>query len=154
MNCPYYIYSVFKRPHQLLSFLFPRACKLRPPYFFPPSAHLAVQPLRNHLSVHDRDVHEEKQDYKEIIHESQEAEKRLGEDVERRGQVGESTNEAEENTNPEHPEEAAHGEHLPEGMTEQSGNISQPLHKLRKQRRGNITKTLFEINSPEPQCTS
>ena len=36
MNCLYYIYSVFIRPHQLLSSPLPRACKLRPPFFSPP----------------------------------------------------------------------------------------------------------------------
>lgn len=57
--------------------------------------HLAIQSLCDHLSVHNRDVHKEQQDYKEIVHESQETEERLGEDVEWRGQVGESTNQAE-----------------------------------------------------------
>lgn len=89
---------------------------------------LAVQSLRDHLSVHDGDVHKEEQDYKEIIHESQEPEKRLGEDVERRGQVGERADQAEKDSNPEHPEEATHREHLPEGVTQQGGHISQPVH--------------------------
>ncbi|TNN71453.1 hypothetical protein EYF80_018287 [Liparis tanakae] len=46
-------------------------------------------------------------------------EKCLGEDVERRGQVGDCSHKAEKNPNPEHPEEATHREHLPKGMTEQ-----------------------------------
>lgn len=93
-----------------------------------PRPRLAVQSLRHHLSVHDGDVHEEKEDDKDIVHESQQAEQRLREDVERRGQVSERPDEAEKNSNPEHPEEAAHGEHLPEGMTQQGGHISQPVH--------------------------
>lgn len=52
------------------------------------SDHLTVQSLRDHLPVHDRDVNKEKQDYKEIIHESQETKKCLREDVEWRRQVG------------------------------------------------------------------
>lgn len=95
------------------------------------SDHLAVQSLCNHLSVHDWDVYKEKQDYKEIVHEAQKSEKCFGEDVERRGQVGEGTNEAEKNSDSEHPEEAAHGKHLPEGMTQQGGHVPQPVHKLR-----------------------
>ena len=98
------------------------------------SEHLAVQSLCDHLSVHDRDVHEEKQDHKEIVHESQEAEECLGDDVEWRGQVGERSHQAEKNSDPEHPEEAAHWEHLSEGVAEQGGHISQPVHKLRRER--------------------
>lgn len=90
--------------------------------------HLAVQSLCNHLSVHDRDVHKEKQDYKEIVHESQETEEGLGEDIERRGQVRERADQAEKNPNSEHPEEATHGKHFSEGMTKQGGHVSQPVH--------------------------
>lgn len=92
--------------------------------------HLAVQSLCDHLSVHDRDVHKEEKDDKEIIHESQETEKCLGDDVERRGQVCDCANQAEKNSNPEHPEEATYREHLSKGMTEQGGHVSQPVHIL------------------------
>lgn len=92
------------------------------------SGHLAVQSLRDHLSVHDGDVHEEEQDYKEIVHETQKAEKGFREDVERRGQVGEGANQAEQDSNPEHPEETTHGKHLSEGVAEQGGHIPQPVH--------------------------
>lgn len=93
------------------------------------SGPLAIQSLCDHLSVHDGDVHEEKQDYKEIVHETQKTEKGFRKDVERRGQVGEGSNQAEEDSNPEHPEQTTHGKHLPESMTEQGGHIPQPVHK-------------------------
>lgn len=92
------------------------------------SGQLAVQSLRDHLSVHDGDVHEEKQDYKEIVQETQKTEQGFREDVKWRGQVGEGTDQAEQDSNPEHPEETPDGEHLPEGVTEQGGHIPQPVH--------------------------
>lgn len=67
-------------------------------------APLAVQSLRDHLPVHDRDIDEEEEDDEEVVHESEKAEKRLGEDVERRGQVGEGSNQTEENSDSKHPE--------------------------------------------------
>ena len=100
-------HSVFTRPPQMLRSLSPSLVRAKPrPLSM--SEHLAVQSLCDHLSVHDRDVHEEKQDHKEIVHESQEAEECLGDDVEWRGQVGERSHQAEKNSDPEHPEEAAH----------------------------------------------
>jgi len=110
------------------------------------SDRLPVQSLRDHLSVHDRDVHEQEKDYKEIVHEAQKAEKRFGDDVKRRRQVGDRTNQAQEDSNPEHPEEAAHRKHLPEGVTKQGGNIPQPVHKLWGSRKiEKQIKRLFKI---------
>lgn len=113
----------------------------------PAIEHLAVQSLRDHLSVHDGDVHKEEQDDKEIVHEPQETEKGLWEDVERRHQVGECADEAEEDSDPEHPEEATNRKHLPKGMTQQGGHISQPVHKLGRQGRENIRqKSVLNID--------
>ncbi|MEQ2182638.1 hypothetical protein GOODEAATRI_024363, partial [Goodea atripinnis] len=100
-------------------------------------------PLRDHFSVHDRDVHKQEEDHKEVVHETQKSKKRFGENVERRGQVGNGTDETEKNSNPEHPEESAHRKHLPEGMTEQGGDVTQSIQKLtgvadRKNRRDRI----------------
>lgn len=91
----------------------------------------AVESLRHHFSVHDGDVDEQQQDDEEIIQEAQQAEQSLGQDVERRRQVGDGANQAEKDPDPEHPEEAAHREHLPEGVTEERGNVSQSVHQLR-----------------------
>lgn len=90
----------------------------------------AVESLRHHFSVHDGDVDEQQQDDEEIIQEAQQAEERLRQDVQRRRQVGDGANEAEQDPDPEHPEEAAHREHLPEGVTEERGNVSESVHQL------------------------
>lgn len=79
---------------------------------------LSVQSLCHHFSVHDRDVNEEEDDDEEIVHEAQQTEKGLGHEVERRRQVGEGPDQAEEDPDPEHPEQPAHGEHLPEEVTQ------------------------------------
>lgn len=118
----------------------PAMSKQRPFFFFFMTDLLAIQSLRNHLSVHDRYVHKKKQDYKEIVHESQETEKCLWEDVKGGGQIGDCTNQAEKYSNSEHPEESTHRKHLPKGMTKQGGHISQPVHKLRRQMRENIMR--------------
>lgn len=89
---------------------------------------LAVQSLRDHFSVHDGDVHKQEEDHEEIVQETQEAEKRFGENVERGGQVGDGAYETEKNSNPEHPEETAHRKHLPEGVTKQGGYVAQSVH--------------------------
>lgn len=91
---------------------------------------LTVESLRHHFSVHDGDVDEQQQDHEKIVQEAQQAEQGLGQDVERRRQVGDGANEAEKDPDPEHPEEATHGKHLPEGMTEQRGNVSKSVHQL------------------------
>lgn len=92
---------------------------------------LAVKPLRHHLPVHDGDVDEEEQDDKEVIHEAQQAKQRLRQDVQRRGQVGERADQAKQDADAEHPEEATDREHLPEGMAEQGGYVPQPVHQLK-----------------------
>lgn len=89
-----------------------------------------VESLRHHFSVHDGDVDEQQQDDEEVIQEAQQAEQSLRQDVERRRQVGDGANEAEKDPDPEHPEEAPHREHLPEGVTEERGNVSESVHQL------------------------
>lgn len=89
-----------------------------------------VESLRHHFSVHDGDVDEQQQDDEEVVQEAQQAEQSLRQDVERRRQVGDGANEAEKDPDPEHPEEAAHREHLPEGVTEERGNVSESVHQL------------------------
>lgn len=96
---------------------------------------LAVQSLRDHLAIHDGDVDEEQEDHEEVVHESQEAKKSLGDEVERRREVGDGADEAEKNPDPEHPEQAAHRKHLPEGVAEQGGHVSQPVHQLERPRK-------------------
>lgn len=97
---------------------------------------LTVESLRHHFSVHDGDVDEQQQDHEEIIQEAEQAKQSLGQDVERRRQVGDGAHEAEEDPDAEHPEEAAYREHLPEGVTEQSGNVPESVHQLGGDRRG------------------
>lgn len=103
---------------------------------------LAVQSLCHHFSVHDRDVHKQEKNYEEIVHETQKAKKRFREDVKRRGQVGDCTDQAEKNSNPEHPEETTHCKHLPEGVTQQGGYIAQPVHKLSRSGETEYHRTL------------
>lgn len=91
---------------------------------------LTVESLRHHFSVHDGDVDEQQQDDEEIIQEAQQAEQSLGQDVQRRRQVGDGADEAEKDPDPEHPEEAAHREHLPEGVAEERGDVYEPVHQL------------------------
>lgn len=117
------------------------------------SVHLAVQSLSNHLPVHDRDIHKEKEDYKEIVHESQKTKERFGENVERRGQVSDRPDQAEENSNPEHPKEATHSKHLSEGMTKQGGHIPQPVHKLRETRETEKERFLQYLKAVFSQTT-
>lgn len=100
-------------------------------FFLIISGFLSIQSLSDHLPVHDWDVHKQKEDDEEVVHESQKAKERFREDVERWGQVRDGTNKTEKNANPEHPEEPAHWKHLPEGVTKQGGNIAQPVHQLR-----------------------
>lgn len=90
----------------------------------------AVESLRHHLSVHDGDVDEQQQDDEEVIQEAEQAKQSLGQDVQRRRQVGDGSHQAEQDPDPEHPEEAAHREHLPEGVTEERGNVPESVHQL------------------------
>lgn len=91
---------------------------------------LTVESLRHHLSVHDGDVDQQQQDHKEVVQEAQQAEQSLRQDVQRRRQVGDGSHEAQEDPDPEHPEESAHREHLPEGVAEQRGDVSESVHQL------------------------
>lgn len=66
------------------------------------------QSLGHHLAVHDGDVYEEQQDHKQVVHEPQQAEERLGDKVQRGGQVRQRPHQAQQDAEAEHPEEPAH----------------------------------------------
>ena len=95
-----------------------------------PRPRSAVEPLRHHLPVHDGDVDEEEQDDQEVVHEAQQAEQGLGQEVQRGHQVGEGAHQAQKDPEAKHPEQAAHGEELPEGVAQQGGHVAQSVHQL------------------------
>lgn len=88
-----------------------------------------IESLRHHLSVHDGDVDQEEQDDQEVIHEAQQAEEGLWQEVERGHQVGEGAHQTQQDPDAEHPEQAAHGEELPKGVAQQGGYVSQAVHQ-------------------------
>lgn len=92
----------------------------------------AGQPLRHHLTVHDGDVDEEEEDDEEIIHEAQQPDHALRDEVQRRGQVRQRAHQTQQDPDAEHPEEAADGEHLSEGVPEQRGNVPQTVQQLQE----------------------
>jgi len=92
----------------------------------------AVQSLRHHLPVHDGDVDKEQQDDQEVVHEAQQAEEGLGQEVQRRHQVGERAHQTQQDAHAEHPEEAAHGEEFPEGVAQQRGHVAEVFHQLQR----------------------
>lgn len=90
------------------------------------------QSLRHHLTVHDGDVDEEEEDDEEIIHEAQQTDHALRDEVQRRGQVRQRAHQTQQDPDAEHPEEAADGEHLSEGVPEQRGNVPQTVQQLQE----------------------
>lgn len=90
------------------------------------------QALRHHLAVHDGDVDEEQQDDEEVIHEAQQPHHALWDEVQRRGQVGQSAQHTQQDPDAEHPEETSHGEHLSEGVPQQRRDVPQTVQQLQR----------------------
>ncbi len=90
------------------------------------------QPLRHHLAVHDGDVDEEQQDDEEVVHEAQQPHHTLGDEVQRRGQVGQSAQHTQQDPDAEHPEETPDGEHLSEGVPQQRRDVPQTVQQLQR----------------------
>lgn len=83
----------------------------------------SCQSLCHHLPIHNGNIDEEEENDKEVIHEAQQAEESLWDEVKRRGQVCECPHQAQQDTDAKHPEQTSDREHLPEGMAQECGDV-------------------------------